>query len=312
MKNVTAKSSSVPKRPIANNFLVKEAITTTESAHLDCGLKTSKISPDLPQFDVCPSEMKAEKWGNISHQRFCEEINNIYNEVVHFRRNIFNLPSGRAGKHFIEQLTFWLKQFNSNSDLNSIASVILQKPLATSKSKEHSVAVERRLALWRQGDLNMPKQEIRFIQDRFVNSERSRSFEDISKTFAKLVFQGKLTAAIKLLDKESSSAFLNLSEEVLAQLKERHPLPAEIEEECLLHGPVDPVPPGIYDLISEQSIFDSALKTKVSAGPSGMDAELYRRILCSKNFAAEGKTLREEIATLTRNLLKFNYHPSLL
>ena len=43
-----------------------------------------------------------------------------------------------------------------------------------------------------------------------------------------------------------------------------------------------------------------------------MDAELYRRILCSKNFAAEGKTLREEIATLTRNLLKFNYHPSLL
>ena len=43
-----------------------------------------------------------------------------------------------------------------------------------------------------------------------------------------------------------------------------------------------------------------------------MDAELYRRILCSKNFAAEGKTLREEIATLSRNLLKFSYQPSLL
>ena len=43
-----------------------------------------------------------------------------------------------------------------------------------------------------------------------------------------------------------------------------------------------------------------------------MDAELHRRILCSKNFAAEGKKLREEIATLTRNLLKFSYHPSLL
>ena len=60
------------------------------------------------------------------------------------------------------------------------------------------------------------------------------------------------------------------------------------------------------------SIFDSAVKTKSSASPSGIDAELYRRILCSKNFVAEGKTLREEIATLTRNLLKFNYHPSLL
>ena len=59
-------------------------------------------------------------------------------------------------------------------------------------------------------------------------------------------------------------------------------------------------------------IFDSAVKTKSSAGPSGIDAELYRRILSSKNFVAEGKTLREEIATLTRKMLKFNYHPSLL
>ena len=114
-----------------------------------------------------------------------------------------------------------------------------------------------------------------------------------------------------MLDKENSSGLLNLSDEVLAKLKEKHPVPAEIVEECLLHGPVDLGPPGIFDLINEQRIFDSALKTKGSAGPSGMDAELYRRILCSKNFAAEGKTLREEIATLTRNLLTFNYHPSL-
>ena len=187
--------------------------------------------------------------------------------------------------------------------------------------------------------------------------------------FANLVFQGKLTAAIKLLGKESSSGLLNLSDEVLAQLKEKHPVPAEIEEECLLHGPEDLFPPGIFYLINEQRIFDSALKTKGSAGPSGMDAQPYRRILraiasmrrtealasvkfyqtlsifflfhqtdnirrfhtadfgvfrlgcsfflatvlilCSKNFAAEGKKIREEIATLTRNLLKFNYHPSL-
>ena len=127
-----------------------------------------------------------------------------------------------------------------------------------------------------------------------------------------MVFRGKLTAAIKLLDKENSSGLLNLSDEVLAQLTEKHPVPPEIEEECLLHGPVDLVPPGIFDLINEQRIFDSVLKTKGSASPSGMDAELYRRLLSSKNFVAEGKTLREEIATLTRNLLKFNYHPFLL
>ena len=58
--------------------------------------------------------------------------------------------------------------------------------------------------------------EIRFNQDRFVNSRRARSVEDISRTFAKLVFQGKLTAAIKLLHKENSSGLLNLSDELLA------------------------------------------------------------------------------------------------
>jgi hypothetical protein len=54
------------------------------------------------------------------------------------------------------------------------------------------------------------------------------------------------------------------------------------------------------------------MKTKGSADPSGMDADIYRRILCSKNFSSEGKILREEISTMTRNLMKSCYHPSLL
>ena len=59
-------------------------------------------------------------------------------------------------------------------------------------------------------------------------------------------------------------------------------------------------------------IYNSASKTKDSAGPSGMDSELYGRILCSKNFKTDGKILREEIAVFTRNLFKKSYHPSSL
>ena len=66
-----------------------------------------------------------------------------------------------------------------------------------------------------------------------------------------------------------------------------------------MHGPVDYIPPNVYDLIDEEMIYNSASKTKGSAGPSGMDSELYRRILCSKNFKTEGKILREEIAVFT-------------
>lgn len=104
--------------------------------------------------------------------------------------------------------------------------------------------------------------------------------------------QGKITAAIKFLDQESSTALVTPSREVLEEL-------AQIREECLLNGPLDQIPPNIFDLTNEQMIYGA-----------GMDAELYRRILFSKNFASKGKLLSEEIAVMTRNLLKSCYHPS--
>ena len=138
--------------------------------------------------------------------------------------------------------------------------------------------------------------EVRFIQGRFVNSKKARTVDDISKVFAKLVFQGKLSAAMKLLDSESSTGLLNLTLEFLEGLKEKHPEAADIADESLLYGPIDYISPGVFDLIEDKMIFNATTKTKDSAEPSGMDAELCRRILCSKNFKAEGKVLREEIA----------------
>jgi hypothetical protein len=75
------------------------------------GIGTRHYEPNLPEFDVLPSEVKDKMWGSISQRSFCEAINKIYDEIVHFRRNIFNIPSGRAGNNFIGELTFWLKQF---------------------------------------------------------------------------------------------------------------------------------------------------------------------------------------------------------
>jgi hypothetical protein len=155
-------------------------------------------------------------------------------------------------------------------------------------------------------------EKVRFIQGKFKSLRKVRSVEDMSKTFAKLVMQGKITAAIKLLDKDSSSGLCNLSPEVIEELKQKRPIAAEVQKGTLLYGPLNYVPPNIFDLIDEQTIYNAAMKTKGSAGPSGMDAKLYQRILCSKNFKIEGKLLREEIPIIMRNLLKSSYHPSLL
>ena len=95
-------------------------------------------------------------------------------------------------------------------------------------------------------------------------------------------------------------------------LQEKHPSAEPIADDTLLNGPIREIPPSIFEFIDEQLIMKIALKTKGSAGPSGADSDLYKRILCSKNFNSSGKELREEIAIMTRTLLTTNYHHTIL
>ena len=77
------------------------------------GSHASLIHPNLPEIKVLPSKPKDKTWGGLSYQSFCDKVNDIYNEIVHFGRNIFKIPSGRVGKNFIKELTCRLKQFHS-------------------------------------------------------------------------------------------------------------------------------------------------------------------------------------------------------
>ena len=98
----------------------------------------------------------------------------------------------------------------------------------------------------------------------------------------------------------------------MKELKEKHQDYAQIEDNCLLFGPKYMFPSSAFDVIDEQIIFKAAMRTKCSTGHSGMDAELYRRILCSKKFNVAGKELRQEIALLARKLSTTTYHPCLI
>ena len=85
-----------------------------------------------------------------------------------------------------------------------------------------------------------------------------------------------------------------------------------MQEDSLLHGPIDHIPPSLFDFINEYTVYKMALNTKGAAGPSGVDAELYHRILYSKNLGKTSKELREKIALMTRNLLTSHFYPSIL
>lgn len=195
-----------------------------------------------------------------------------------------------------------------------LPTLLLQKPSQKSKAKQHSCALERRLHQWRCGQIDELIKEVRQIQSNFLRSSnrKPQGPENLSKKFAKFMMEGKVSAALKLLDSTCATGLLPLTNEVMEQLKQKHPEPAPVEGSPLLYGPLLEIPDYFFDPIDEESILKAAKDTKGSGGPSGMDADQYRRILCSKNFSRNGKVLREELAELTKNLATKLYDPILL
>lgn len=76
----------------------------------------------------------------------------------------------------------------------------------------------------------------------------------------------------------------------------------------MLYGLIDYILLNVYDFIDEELIYNLVSKIKGLVGLFGMDVELYKRILCFKNFKIEGKILREELVVFIRNLLRKLYY----
>ena len=229
------------------------------------------------------------------------------------------LPTGKAAKEYITELTSWLDHYNKNSEFAPIAlkvyhtlpSLLLQMSSKNSKAKEHLIKLEERLALWRSGKISTLLEEAKLIQQR-LTAGKMRSAEDNAKTFAKLMLQGKINAALNLLSTEGGGGVLPLSESVINSLVEKHPSPAPIQEDALLHGPVNKVPSNYFDSIDEETIAKAAQLTKGAAGPSHVDAKHYRHILLSNKYKTENKQLREQIAKLARKLASTIVDPATL
>ena len=85
----------------------------------------------------------------------------------------------------------------------------------------------------------------------------------------------------------------------MAQLKEKHPSPQEARLGSLLFGPVEDAPDSVYQQINGEMVREAALRTRGFGGPSGVNANGFRRILASKSFKKCGTDLCAAIATMT-------------
>ena len=95
---------------------------------------------------------------------------------------------------------------------------------------------------------------------------------------------------------------LPLTVDVMGQLKDKHPEKQEAKLGSLLFGPVEEVHDSLYQQIDGDMIREAALRTKGSGGPSGVDANGFKRILACKSFKKSSANLCDALAKMARRL----------
>ena len=237
--------------------------------------------------------------------------NAVYEEVVFWRKTPFKLPSGAAGKNFLREVARLMNLWTDNKPLSEVAlnlvmvmpALLLQKPSRKSNAKQHSEYLAKRLSQWQHGQFNEIMIEARAIQQNLKRTRpKNESPDHLAKSFSKLMMNGKVNAALRLLDQQESLGVATLTEETLKELKKLHPDAEPATNDILMSGPTPYFDPIMFQNIDEGSIAKAATRTKGAAGPSGLDANGWRRMLISKNFGTAGKELRTAIANFTRSL----------
>ena len=198
------------------------------------------------------------------------------------------VPYGKIGRDFIDQVTSHINDWNNSDNCHVslkaafvLLAVGLQKPGPKSKAKDHQDALARRLIMWREGEISKLLRECKIIQRRIGKLKGSAS-PDKTKVFKNLVLEGPINAALRFVSESSSGGVLPLTDDVIAQLKEKHPNPQPTKLGPLLLGPIDDeVPETLYSEIIGEMVRQAAI------GPSGVDANDFRRIMASKSIIFE-------------------------
>ena len=110
-------------------------------------------------------------------------------------------------KKYITETTKLMNGWTNNSPLKDIAftaihvmpSLLLQKPSKTSKAKDHLKALERRINLWMNGNIDELLLEGKTIQSRFHDINTPKSITEMSKKFPLLMEKRKCERCVEII-----------------------------------------------------------------------------------------------------------------
>ena len=287
----------------------------------------SNQSHPLPSFTEIPTPNF--RWGDKDGEYLTQKIDQCYKEIVHWRRNLVKVPSGKVGTSFVQEVAHIFRAYAESSALDGIAlkaamilpALLLQKSHSQSRTKEHVKHLERRLGLWKDGNLDSLLDEGKTIQSHLSREGNSRNAptEQIFRKFSKLMMEGKVRAALRLIADDNTGRPLHIdtiidpsapSESVHDILLKKHPPKQPLKEETIVNRntPVIEPHPIIFEQIDGELVRSTALKLDGAAGPSGLDTDAWKRLLTS--FKSASTELCDTLASVARRLSTCFVDPS--
>ena len=206
-------------------------------------------------------------WNEKPGTTFVNELNNAYDKIVYPIKNLFLLPTGAAGKSFINEMTRMIKAGIYDTPIKAIAlhvmpALLLQKPSKNSKSKDHLKSLERRFEIWKEENINKLYEDGKAIQDRLKSDGSPNDIVKISKKFKLQIQKENDNGAFKIVTNNMNGGILPLTDETFQLLELKHPDAKNNSQQTLLPGPIQKMHPILYDDIDEELMKKAAIRTK--------------------------------------------------
>ena len=129
--------------------------------------------------------------------------------------------------------------------------------------------------------------------------------------FAKRVLEGQIDAALRFVSESSSGGVLTLKDDLMEQLKEKHPNPQPAKLGSLLFGPIDDaIPETLYSEINGDMVRQAALRKKGAGVYQGSMPTVFVELWLAKSFKQSSSRPCEAIATMTKILCTQYIDPS--
>lgn len=204
---------------------------------------------------------------------------------------MFEVPRGRAGKEFIEELTRLFNLFIYKTKWRPVAlklvhvflPIMLQRPAPKSKPQHNSKYLRERLKLWADGDLDTILKQCCQIQKQLKVRHKEQSV-NYTKAFCRLMLQGRVRKALKYVnnDEQLAGGVHQLSEEVITELKKKHPEPGTENPLAFLDIKSEPTDPVIFENLDATMIQKAAKDLDGAGGPTRVNAQIWKLMICSK------------------------------